>query len=57
MRGCARFHHADQFNMRDGILLSGLINLVQGLRITVGGDDLLLGQLCCDYRGIMRFSV
>ena len=43
--------------MRDAILLSGLIDLFQGLGITIRGEDLLLGQLCCDNCGVMRFSV
>ena len=56
MRGGARLHHAHQLDLRDAVLI-GLIDLVQGLRIAVGGDDLLLRELSCNYRGVKRFSV
>ena len=56
MRGGARLHHAHQLDLRDAVLV-GLIDLVQGLRISVGGDDLLLRELSCDNRGVKRFSV
>jgi hypothetical protein len=56
MRRGARIHHAHQLNLRDTVLI-GLIDLVQGLRIAVGGDYLLLRELSCDYRGVKEFSV